>query len=91
MKVRISPYAWSQLQALTSAQQDQARRLMASFVLAGGTVGRPWNYDLRGRRQWIVSALDTHMIFRVAFRRSGDILYITSILVFPTPPDPNNP
>jgi hypothetical protein len=65
--------------------------LIASIVLAGGTVGRLWNYDLRGRRQWIVSALDTLVIFRVAFRRSADILYITSVLVFPTPPDPNNP
>ena len=90
MKVRISPYAWGQLEALSADQQAQARRLLAAIVLANGTVGRPWNRDLKGRQQWIVSALDTHVIFRVAFRQSGDTLYITSVLVFPTPPDPNN-
>jgi hypothetical protein len=90
MNVRISPYAWGQLQALTAHQQAQARRLLSAIVLANGTVGRPWNRDLKGRQQWIASALDTHVIFRVVFHQSGDTLYITAVLVFPTPPDPNN-
>jgi hypothetical protein len=84
--IRITDLAWAQLQALTPDQQAQARRLMRALVLGRGG-GWPWNTDLRGRRHWVVSAADTHVVYRVTFRRQGDIIWITAILVFPTPID----
>jgi hypothetical protein len=39
---------------------------------------------------WIASASDTHVVYRIAYRRQGDELLITVVLVFETPPDPNN-
>ncbi|MEI8165564.1 MAG: hypothetical protein WCG26_04260, partial [Chloroflexales bacterium] len=58
---------------------------------ADTTVGRPWNHDMRGRIPWIVSAADTHAVYRIAFRQTENALYVTNEIVFPTPPDPNNP
>lgn len=59
-------------------------------MVAGVPVGRPWIRDLRGRQLWIASALDTHVIHRVVFARDENTIYIVQILIFPTPPDPNN-
>lgn len=89
-RVRITPFAWQQLEALTEDQQAQARHLIAAILLGGRGVGRRWVSDAKGRRQWIVSASDTHVIYRFAFVQRHDTLYITAVLVFPTPPDPNN-
>jgi hypothetical protein len=91
MIIRYSRYANARLQALPEPQQAQAKRLIRAILLADTTVGRPWNQDLRGRLQWIVSAADTHVVYRIAFRQTENTLYVTNVLVFPTPPDPNNP
>lgn len=89
LAVQISDFAWAQYQALTPAQQ-QARNLIRTIQLGGAGVGRPWNHDLRRRLHWIASAADTHVIYRVAYRRQGDALLITAVLIYPTPPDPND-
>jgi hypothetical protein len=90
MKVRFTPIAWERLQSLTPEQQAQAKRLIRAILLTDTTVGRPWHHDLHGRLHWIVSALDTHVIYRIAFRRVEHTLYVTTLLIYPTPLDPNN-
>jgi hypothetical protein len=90
LPIRITDVAWAQFQALLPQQQQQARNLIRAIQLGAPGVGRPWNRDLRNRLHWIVSAYDTHVIYRVAYRRQGDELLITGILVYETPPDPNN-
>ncbi|MCU0492765.1 MAG: hypothetical protein MUD01_14335 [Chloroflexaceae bacterium] len=90
MKVRYTTVAWDRLRALSPEQQAQAKRLIRAILFAQTNVGRPWNRDLRSRLHWIVSALDTHVIYRIAFRQVEDVLYVTNVLIFPTPPDPNN-
>lgn len=54
-------------------------------------MGRPRNRTPAGRQQWIASAYDTHIVYRISFRRTENTLYVTGVLVFQTPPDPNNP
>ena len=88
-RVLISEFAWGQLQALLPHQQAQARRLIDAIQMAPGA-GWPWNIDLRGRRHWIVSASDTHVVYRVAFRRRDNEIMITGVFVYETPTDPNN-
>lgn len=88
-KIVISDVAWGQFQALTVTQQEQARRLMRAIQIAP-LAGRPWNRDTKNRLHWIVSASDTHLVYRVAYRHDGDTLMITAILVYETQPDPNN-
>ncbi len=90
MKIRFTDEAWDVFTTIDSTHQDQARRLLRAIVLGGGRIGRPWNHDQKGRLHWVVSAVDTHLVYRMVFRRSGDTLYITDILIFPTPPDPND-
>jgi len=90
LPVRISDFAWGQYQALSPAQQQQARNLMRAIQLGASGVGRPWNRDLRNRLHWIASAYDTHVIYRIAYQRQGDELLITAVLVYETPPDPND-
>jgi hypothetical protein len=53
--------------------------------------GRPWNCDTKNRLHWIVFAADTHLVYRVAYRHVGDTLFISAVLVYETPSDPNNP
>lgn len=89
LSVQFSDLAWEQWQALTGPQLAQARRLIAAIQLAPG-VGRLWNQDLRGRRYRVVSAADTHLVYRIVYQRSGDVLLIAAILIYDTPPDPNN-
>lgn len=91
MVVKFSRYASAQFVSLTDAQRDQARRLVRAIILAETHVGRPWNRDNQNRLHWIASALDTHLIYRIAFRRIENTLYVTAVLTFPIPPDPNNP
>ena len=90
LPVRITDIAWAQFQALSPHQQQQARNLIRAIQLGAPGVGRPWNHDLRNRLHWIASASDTHVVYRIAYRRQGDELLITAVLVFETPPDPNN-
>jgi hypothetical protein len=90
LPVRITEFAWAHYQALPPTQQQQARNLIRAIQIGGPGVGRPWNRDLRQRLHWIMSASDTHVIYRVAYRRQGDELLITAILVYPTPSDPND-
>lgn len=90
MKVRYTEVAWSRLRALSPDQQAQAKRLIRTIMLADTHIGRPWNRDLNDRLHWIASALDSHVVYRIAFRRVENALYVTNVLVFPTPPDPNN-
>lgn len=90
MKLRYTEIAWARLRALPPYQQEQAKNLIHAIMLADTTVGRPWNRDLQGRLHWIVSALDTHIIYRVTFRKVENTLFVTNVLVFPTPTDPNN-
>jgi hypothetical protein len=90
LPVRMTEVAWAQLQAITPAQQQQARNLIRALQLGAPGVGRPWNRDLRHRLHWIVSAYDTHVVYRVAYRRQGDEILITAVLVYETPSDPNN-
>jgi hypothetical protein len=90
LPIRLSRRAWAQFEALTPEQQAQARRLMAALQLAEGGGGRPWITDLRGRRFFIVSALDTHLVYRLVYEQIGSALFISLILVYETPPDPNN-
>lgn len=89
-RVRMSPLAWQQFETLLPGQQVQARRLIAAVLSGGPATGRPWVRDNKQRQQWIVSASDTHIIYRFSFVKRQDTLYITAVLVFPTPPDPNN-
>lgn len=91
MIVTFSRLALAQFAALTDAQQAQARRLVRAITLADTLVGRPWNRTPAGRQQWIASAYDTHIVYRISFRRTENTLYVTGVLVFQTPPDPNNP
>jgi hypothetical protein len=88
-RIVMSDVAWSQFQALTVAQQGQARRLIRAIQIAP-LAGRPWNRDTKNRLHWIVSAADTHLVYRVAYRHDGDTLMITAVLVYDTPLDPNN-
>jgi hypothetical protein len=90
LPVRITDLAWAQFQALAPQQQHQARNLIRAVQLGAPGVGRPWNRDLRNRLHWIASAYDTHVIYRVVYHRRGDELLISAILVYETPPDPNN-
>ena len=90
LPVRMTDFAWAQFQAVAPAQQQQARNLIRAIQLGAPGVGRPWNRDLRNRLHWIVSAYDTHVVYRVAYRRQGDELLITAVLVYETPSDPNN-
>jgi len=90
LPVRITDVAWAQFQALTPAQQQQTRNLIRALQLGAPGVGRPWNRDLRNRLHWIASAYDTHVVYRVAYRRQGDELLITAVLVYETPSDPLN-
>jgi hypothetical protein len=89
LPVRFSPRAWAQFVALTPAHQAQARRLIRALQLADGGGGRPWATDVRGRRFLIVSALDTHLVYRLVYEQIGSTLFISLILVYETP-DPNN-
>ena len=86
----MTDLAWSQFQALLPQQQQQARNLIRAIQLGAPGVGRPWNRDLLGRQHWIASAADTHVVYRVAYRRQGDELLISAVLVYETPADPNN-
>jgi hypothetical protein len=90
MIIRYSRYANARLHALPESQQAQAKRLIQAIILANTTIGRPWNRDLQGRLQWIVSAVDTHVVYRIAFRIADHTLYVTNVLALPTPEDPNN-
>jgi len=90
-RVQISPFAWEQFQALLPEHQAQARRLITAVLMGGSGTGRPWVRDAKHRLQWIVSASDSHVIYRFAFVKRHNTLFITGVLVFPTPPDPNNP
>ena len=90
LPVRFSPRAWAQFAALLPAQQAQARRLLRALQLAEGGGGRPWVTDARDRRFFIVSALDTHLVYRLVYEQIGSALFISLILVYETPPDPNN-
>ncbi len=90
MRLRFSDEAWATLQELPETQREQAQRLIRAIMLAGVPVGRHWVRDKRGRQLWIASALDTHVIHRVVFTYDDHTTYIVQILIFPTPPDPNN-
>lgn len=90
MKIRYAPLVWAKIQTLTANQQGQVNRLIRAVILANTNVGRPWNYDLQGRQQWVVSASDTQVIYRIVFARIENTLYVTNVLVFDTPEDPNN-
>lgn len=90
LPVRMTEFAWSQFQALLPVQQQQARNLIRAIQLGAPGVSRPWDRDLRNRLHWIASAYDTHVVYRVAYRRQGDELLITAVLVYETPPNPNN-
>ena len=91
MIIRYRRSANARLQALPKPPQAQAKRRIRAILRANTTVGRPWNQDMRGRLPWIVSAADTHVVYHIAFRQTENALYVTNVLVFPTPPDPNNP
>lgn len=90
MKVRYTELAWERLRSLTPEQRAQAKRLIRAIMLADTVVGHPWNHDLAGRLHWIVSAVDTHVVYRIAFRRIENTLYVANVLIFPTPTDLNN-
>lgn len=75
MRIVFNRLAAAQFASLTPAQQEQARRLVRAIVLADTHVGRPWNTTPAGRRQWIASAYDTHLVYRIAFRQVEQILY----------------
>jgi hypothetical protein len=76
LPIRLSRRAWAQFEALAPEQQAQARRLMAALQLAEGGRGRPWITDPRGRRFLIISALDTHLVYRLVYEQIGSALFI---------------
>ena len=88
-RVQITEWAWEQFQILSTEQQTQARRLIRAVQMAP-SAGRPWNIDIKGRRQWVASAADTHVIYRLTYQHRQGVTLITGILVYTTPNDPNN-
>ena len=59
--------------ALSAAQQDQVRRLLAALRMAP-MVGAFVRYDGDGRALLVVSAADTHIIYSVTYRYGADDL-----------------
>lgn len=80
--VRWLPEAWDRYQTLAVAQQEQTRRLIAAVMLSPES-GRFWHRDLSNNRVFLASAYDTHVVYRVLYRTSGDRLFILDVLVFP--------
>jgi hypothetical protein len=85
MAVRWLPDAWERYQTLTPDQQEQARRLLAALLLSP-EVGHFWHRDLAHNPLSIVSAYDTHVVYRVLYRTTGDTLFVLDVLVFPWEP-----
>jgi hypothetical protein len=86
--VRWLPEAWERYQTLTDAQQGQARRLIAALLLSP-EAGHFWCRDLENNPLFIASAYDTHVVYRVLYRTTGDRLFVLDVLVFPWEPAEN--
>jgi hypothetical protein len=81
MVVRWLTDAWERYQTFTPAQQEQARRLIAA-LLVSPEAGHFWRRDLDNNALFVVSASDTHLIYRVLYRTTGDILFVLDVLVW---------
>jgi hypothetical protein len=82
MAVRWLPDAWERYQTLAPAQQEQARRLLAALLMSP-EAGRFWRRGLDNQPLFVSSAYDTHVIYRVLYRTTGDTLFVLDVLVFP--------
>jgi hypothetical protein len=81
MRVRWLADAQERYQSFPPAQQEQARRLIAALLLSP-EAGHFWRRDLDNNALFVVSAADTHVIYRVLYRTTGDILFVLDVLVF---------
>jgi hypothetical protein len=88
--VRWLPEAWERYALLTADQQAQARRLLGALLLSP-QAGRFWHTDRAGRPIWFVSAVDTHVVYRVLWYRRNTTIYVLDVLVFPYTNEPEPP